>query len=91
MTTRQPTEIEVAERKDIAGRFATFTTTDDQRVAMEQVRDATREFVDTIFRLVPSTRERALAFTAIEEGKYWANQAIAKNGPSDIDWTGVNL
>lgn len=89
--SRQPTDIEVAERREITQRFATFDLSDEQRTAMEQVRAITRDYVANLAQFVPSSRERSAALTSIEEGKYWANQAIAKNGPSDIDWTGVEL
>jgi plasmid stabilization system protein ParE len=53
---------------------------DAGRVAAHQeVRTAAKAFAFVLTNL-PEGREKALAFTALEESTFWANAAIAREG-----------
>jgi hypothetical protein len=43
---------------------------------IENVRQGCKALYDTIFENVPSSRERSLALTKLEEVSMWANKAI---------------
>lgn len=83
---RQPTDQEVTALINIENRFATLAVDEADLAAMVKVRAAFQELSSTIARATKVTREQSLAFTALEEAKYWANQSIAVHGRSDIDW-----
>lgn len=49
------------------------------QVRHEDVRDCLLDTARTINALVPHSREKMLAFTALEEAMMWANAGIAMN------------
>lgn len=51
----------------------------DQPKRYLAINDKMREFMTLIATYCPSSRERSLAFTKLEECRMWANAAIAKN------------
>jgi hypothetical protein len=53
---------------------------DDLKVAQHQmVRDSAKNMAKLFTDLLPESREKSLAFTALEEVVFWANAAIARN------------
>lgn len=51
----------------------------DQIPKYNEIRDAAREFAEMILGECPSSRERSLALTALENAVMWANAAISRN------------
>ena len=73
----------MADRADLENRFAYHPATTPQRQDLHgAVRDACRFLADTLNSYVPEGREKALAFTKIEEAMFWANAAVARQGES---------
>ena len=62
----------------IAKRFGTKTFTDDSKSASTIVRDSIIFAARNIDAQVPEGREKALAFTKLEECLMWCNKGIAK-------------
>ena len=61
----------------IAKRFGTKTFTDDSKSASIIVRDSIIFAARNIDAQVPDGREKALAFTKLEEALMWSNKGIA--------------
>lgn len=51
----------------------------DQVERYKDVNEAQKEFLDTVLRAAPPSRERSLAITKMQEARMWANAAIALN------------
>ncbi|SEN43299.1 hypothetical protein SAMN04487895_101513 [Paenibacillus sophorae] len=45
----------------------------------QQIREKAKEFAYLIDELAPSSREKSLAMTNLEQSVFWANAAIARN------------
>lgn len=71
---------EKARWEAVLHRFDKFTPDADQIGAMDYVRSRFRNIAATILEETKPGREQAAALTALEEAKYWTNQAIAKDG-----------
>ena len=67
-------------RGEILHRFDKYTPDADQIAAMDDMRGMFRSVATTILGETKPGREQAAALTALEEAKYWTNQAIAKDG-----------
>lgn len=60
-------------------RFTYHAPKDGQPARYEQIRYDARQFAELIDRTCPESREKALAFTKLEEAVMWANASIARN------------
>lgn len=67
-------------RGEILHRFDKYELDGDQRAVMDDMRGVFRSVASTILVETKPGREQAAALTALEEAKYWTNQAIAKDG-----------
>ncbi len=72
-----------ADIKDIQNRFTYHPPHGDQAQRYEQLRTEARNLALLILRLCPSSRERSLAITALEETVMWSNASIARNEPKE--------
>lgn len=68
------------DEEDIDRRFKFHPAdTDAKAQAHEKVRQLCRNTAFYLNDLVPEGREKALAFTKLEEVMFWANAALARN------------
>ncbi len=67
-------------RKAIAVAFTYHPPREGQPDVYEQLRAKGRELAELIDVLAPSSRERSLALTNIEQAIMWANAAVARHG-----------
>jgi len=67
-------------RAEVAERLGSFKLDEKQQESMARVRALAAEFADRLIDLAPIGRELSASLTALEESKYWANQAIARSG-----------
>jgi hypothetical protein len=58
------------------GPFDYHAPTPEQTEAIIKVRKAMKALNDLLLEAVPSSRERSLAITKLEESSMWANKAI---------------
>lgn len=65
---------------DLKKRFTTHPVSEEDRVVMENLREDCYNLAITACQVVPVSRERALALTALEEFTFWINAGIARNG-----------
>jgi hypothetical protein len=69
-----------AEEKARLGKdFMYHTPKPNQVSRYKEIRDEARDFAEVILVSCPSSRERSLAMTALEESVMWANASIARN------------
>lgn len=73
----RPLEYEKNEA-EIETRFTYHAPKDDQLDRYTTLRDAGKLLAGIIDRNVPESREKALAFTNLEQAIMWANSAIAR-------------
>jgi hypothetical protein len=67
------------ESADLENRFGYHPPeNDDRKVAHELVRERCLDLATAVLSLAPSSRERSLAVTSLEEAMFWANAAIAR-------------
>lgn len=65
---------------DLENRFTFHPVTgDEQAKKYETVRSTTKNLAYLIDDLVPDSREKSLAWTALEEAVAWANAGIARH------------
>lgn len=63
---------------EITARFAHHPPTTQERIdAHQEVRGGAEEFAQWLNEILPESREKALALTALQETALWANAAIA--------------
>ncbi len=60
-------------------RFLYHAPNDDTRALHQAVRDQVMEFAMFLDDLPGDSREKALAFTALEESQFWAHAHLARN------------
>lgn len=60
-------------------RFNYHKPKNDQPERYQVLRDEAKKVAGSIMINCPSSRERSLALTALEEAIFWANAAIARN------------
>lgn len=69
--------------EEIESRFgfhkATIEGPQASTLVHQGLRNMFREVAEDLDNLLDNTREKALAFTALEEASMWAHKAIAKN------------
>jgi hypothetical protein len=66
-------------KADVATRFDFHPATPVTGPQHEHTRNEYRRVAETMQRTLPESREKSLAFTALEESLFWANAAIARN------------
>jgi len=65
---------------DIENRFTYHPPDDDRKAQLHQaVRSKARALAHDLNNMLPDGREKALAFTHLEEVTMWANAAIARD------------
>ena len=64
---------------ELERRFTYHAPKGDQPTRYEQIRATAKSFAYLIDHLCPNSREKSLAWTALEEASMWANAAIARN------------
>lgn len=67
------------EKTDIDNRFTYHAPKATQPVKYEEIRELARNYAHRLNELCPESREKSLAFTALEDAVFWANAAIARN------------
>lgn len=69
----------MADPADLDRRFAYHpASTQERRDDHESVRDACRDLARHLNEVLPEGREKALAFTKLEETMFWANAGVAR-------------
>lgn len=63
---------------EIETRFTYHAPTGNQPETYEILRSEAKDFAKTIDHLVPESREKSLAMTALENAVMWANAGIAR-------------
>jgi hypothetical protein len=71
-----PPPIDAAE---IDRRFTHRVPNDKRRPIHEQARHDFGWFAHSLNQLLPESREKSLALTALEEASFWAHAAVARN------------
>lgn len=64
---------------ELERRFTYHAPKGDQVDRYGSIRDKARELAEHINATVPESREKALAFTNLEQAVMWANAGIARN------------
>jgi hypothetical protein len=72
----------VIDGDEIEKRFNHHPPTGNKVAVHENVRSVYRQLAHDIAEALPDSREKSLAFTALEESLMWANAAIARNDPT---------
>lgn len=67
-------------QKYLENSFKYHAPTPDSLPRYEAIRAEGRQFAALLLDLLPESRERSLALTAIEEAVMWANASVARNG-----------
>lgn len=65
--------------EEFRNRFTYHPPKGDQPGKYEVIRSSARLFADMINDACPESREKALAFTKLEEAIMWANASIARH------------
>ena len=65
-------------RAELETRFTYHPPKEGQTEMYTELRDLAHDFADIIDALVPESREKALAFTKLEEAVMWSNAGIAR-------------
>lgn len=65
---------------DLENRFTYHPPKDGQPETYAAMRAIGLNFARTIEQACPDSREKSLAFTALEEAVMWANASIARHG-----------
>lgn len=69
----------MTDREQIEHNFTYHPPKDDQPQLYKEIRDRAKLFALFILENCPTSRERSLAITAIENSVFWANAAVARN------------
>lgn len=64
---------------EVNNRFGFHPATEETRPKHAQVRESFIDFVNELNGILPESREKSLAFTALQEAAMWSNAAIACN------------
>ena len=65
--------------EQIENNFMYHTPKNNQQEKYEKLREKAKELAYLIDELCPSSREKALANTKLEESVMWANASVARN------------
>lgn len=79
-----PDEENVAEEAEpvnpeLDRRFTYHAPKGNQAVRYERIRAMAKSFAYALDQMCPNSREKSLAWTALEESVFWANASIARN------------
>lgn len=66
------------EKDELENRFSYHPPKVGQNDVYESIRERAKGFAAYIDEMCPESREKALAFTALEEAVMWANASIAR-------------
>ena len=77
--------MEMDETSELKVRFTYHRPVGDQPKKYEEIRDFGHEFAALIYDFAVDCRERSLAITKIEEAVMWANAAIARRNPREVE------
>lgn len=67
--------------EDLGKRFTHHPPRGEEEVRFyQEMRDRAHETARFVDAVVPDSREKSLAVTALEEAVMWANAAVARNG-----------
>jgi hypothetical protein len=67
------------DQETIDNNFRYHSPKDDQPDRYRAIRSSAKEFAELINETCPESREKALAFTNLEQAMMWANASIARN------------
>lgn len=70
----------VLDEAEIARRFTHHVPDAERTVRHGDIREAFRIFATGLADSLPESREKSLAFTALEEASFWAHAAVARQG-----------
>lgn len=70
---------EVDDQKRVENVFTYHPPKGGQQVKYESLRQKAKALAEEFHMLCPSSRERSLAITKLEEAVMWANASIARN------------
>ena len=65
--------------EDLHNRFNSHEMSDDTKRKADKVKAAIHELVDVIDIYCPTSREKSLALTRLEECSFWCNASLARN------------
>lgn len=65
---------------DLEVRFTYHPPKEGQPALYEGIRFRVKEIAEYLDSVVPDSREKSLAFTALEEAVMWANAGVARHG-----------
>lgn len=65
--------------EELENRFIYHMAEGEQPLKYAAIRGQCLELAKMIAALCPESRERSLAFTALEEAMFWANASVARN------------
>lgn len=68
---------------DLENRFTYHSPSSDQVLVYEEIRNQAKWYATYLNSVLPDSREKSLAFTALEETVFWANASIARNTIGD--------
>jgi hypothetical protein len=68
------------DEKTIENNFRYHKPTDATIPVFQHIRETARKFAHFIFKAVPESAERTLAFRKLEESVMWANAGLARDG-----------
>lgn len=69
----------VIDKAEIERRFLYHAPNENTRKLHDDVREVTLDYALFLLDALPESREKSLAFTALEEASYHAHAAIARN------------
>lgn len=73
------------ENEEIKKRFGFHPATDQTRGLHQSVRQTFMETAEILSQILPESREKSLAFTALQEAAMWSNAAVACNLAPQVD------
>ena len=65
--------------EDLHARFNSHAMSDETKCKADKVKAAIHELVDIIDIYCPTSREKSLALTHLEECSFWCNASLARN------------
>jgi hypothetical protein len=69
---------------EIEKRFTHHVPGDKKTPIHTAVRANFKDYAEEMNELLPESREKSLAFTALEEASFWAHAAVARNIEEDV-------
>lgn len=72
-------------KEDIKRRFGEYSVNPIRRANMSIIKDLIADVAEELDNKAVDSREKALAFTKLEEAVFWAAAAIVKNTEDDTE------